>query len=120
MDMPGGPATRVQRQSRVVAIEATENKIGKRLYRGLLKNVARAWSPRQIQETAALEKVLAQMQGAERGIARLEAAKARLAPEVVQRVICSLNAPPAKLEDLQTLHTLVVALEKEVDAQAQP
>jgi len=31
-----------------------------------------------------------------------------------------LNAPPAKLEDLQTLHTLVVALEKEVDAQAQP
>ena len=115
-----GPAKNGHRQSLVVAIEATENKIGKRLYRGLLKNAARAWSPRQIQETAALEKVLAQMQGAERGVARLEAAKARLAPETVQRVISSLNAPPAKLEDLQTLHTLVVALEKEVDAQAQP
>lgn len=115
-----GAETNGHRQSLIAAIEATENKIGKRLYRGLLKQVARAWSPRQIQETAALEKVLAQMQGAERGLARLEAAQARLAPETVQRVISSFNAPPAKIEDLQVLHTLVVALEKEVDAQMQP
>jgi SpoVK/Ycf46/Vps4 family AAA+-type ATPase len=115
-----GPDTNGHRQSLIAAIEATETRIGKRLYRGLLKNVARVWSPQQIEETAALEKVLAQMQGAERGMARLEAAQARLAPETVQRVISSLNAPPAKVEDLQTLHTLVVALEKEVDAQTQP
>jgi hypothetical protein len=114
-----GPAANGHRQSLIAAIEATETKIGKRLYRGLLKNVARVWSPQQIQETTALEKVLARMQGAERGVARLEAAQARLAPETVQRVISSLNVPPAKLEDLQTLHTLVVALEKEVDAQTQ-
>jgi hypothetical protein len=113
------PETIGHRQSLVVAIEATENKIGKRLYRGLLKNVARVWSPQQIQDTAALEKVLAQMQGAERGMARLEAAQARLAPETVQRVISSLNAPPARLEDLHALHILVVALEKEVGAQTQ-
>lgn len=116
-DAPG-PGANGQRQNLIVAIEATEAKIGKRLYRGLLKNVARVWSPQQIQETVTLEKVLAQMQGAERGVARLEAAQARLAPETVQRVICSLNAPPTKLEDLQTLHSLVVALEKEVDAQS--
>ena len=115
-----GPETNGHRQRLVAAIEATENKIGKRLYRGLLKHVARVWSPQQIPETAALEKVLAQMQGAERGMARLEAAQARLAPETVQRIISSLDAPPAKLEDLQALHTLVVALEKEVDAQTQP
>jgi hypothetical protein len=60
------------------------------------------------------------MQGAERGQARLEAARARLAPEAVQKIIVSFIAPPAKLEDLQTLHTLVVALEREVEkAQAQ-
>jgi hypothetical protein len=47
-------------------------------------------------------------------VARLEAARARLAPEVVQKIIVSLNAPLAKVEDLQTLHSLVVALEKEV------
>jgi hypothetical protein len=102
-------------QSLVAEIEAMEKKIGNRLYRGLLKRVARVWSPQQIREAAVLQQVLAQMQGAERGVARLEAARARLAPEVVQKIIVSLNAPPAKLEDLQTLHSLVVALEKEVE-----
>jgi hypothetical protein len=108
------------RQNMILAVEAMEHRIGKRFYRGLLKHVAREWSPQQIQDTTVLEKVLAQMQGAERGLARLETAQAKLRPETVQRIIASLNAPPAKLEDLQTLHALVVALEKEVDAQAQP
>ncbi len=108
------------RQRLLVAIEAMESKIGKRLYRGLLKNVARVWSPNQIQESPVLEKVLAQMQGAERGVSRLEAAKAQLSPQIFDRVIASLNAPPAKLEDLQSLHSLVVALEREIDAQTQP
>jgi hypothetical protein len=107
-------------QSLVAEIKTMESKIGKRLYRGLLKRVARVWSPEQIRETAVLEQVLAQMQGAVRGWARLEVAQAKLAPEIIERIIVSLNAPPAKLEDLQTLHALVVALEKEVDAQMQP
>ena len=102
-------------ESLVAEIEAMEAKIGKRLYRGLLKHVARAWSPQQIRETARLQQVLAQMQGAERGVTRLAAAQSRLAPAVVQQVIASLNAPPAKVEDLQTLHSLVIALEKEVE-----
>jgi hypothetical protein len=103
-------------QTLVAGIAAMEKKIGHRLYRGLLKRVARAWSPQQIRESAVLEQVLAQMQGAERGVARLEAARARLAPEVMQKVIASLSMPPAKLEDLQSLHSLVVALEKEVES----
>jgi hypothetical protein len=103
----------------VVQIEAMENKIGKRLYRALLKRVARAWCPDQIRDIRVRQQVLAQMQGAERGIARLEAAQARLAPETVQRIVASLNAPLAKIEDLQTLHSLVVALEQEGDAPTQ-
>ena len=107
-------------QNLIAQIEAMEKKIGIRLYRGLLKRVARVWNPQQIRESAVLDHVLAQMQGAERGLARLEAAQARLAPEIVQRVIVSLNTPPTKIEDLQTLHTLVTALEKEAEsAQAQ-
>jgi hypothetical protein len=117
---PASHAINGLRQTLVTAIEAMEGKIGKRFYRGLLKNTARAWSPQQIQQTALLEKVLAQMQGAERGLARLERAQARLTPETVQRIISSLNAPLAKLDDLPKLHTLVVALEKEVDATTQP
>jgi hypothetical protein len=103
----------------VVQIEAMENKIGKRLYRGLLKRVARVWCPDQIRDIAVRQQVLAQMQGAERGLARLEAAQARLTPETVRRIIVSLNAPPAKIEDLQTLHSLVVAMEQEGDAPTQ-
>ena len=102
-------------QALAAEIEAMEKKVGHRLYRGLLKRVARVWNPQQIRETAVLEQVLAQMQGAERGVARLEAARARLAPETVEKIIVSLNTPPAKVEDLQTLHSLVVALEKEVE-----
>jgi hypothetical protein len=102
-------------QALVAEIEAMEKKIGHRLYRGLLKRVARAWSPQQIREGTVLEQVLAQMQGAERGVMRLEAARARLAPAVVEKIVVSLNTPPAKLEDLQSLHSLVVALEKEVE-----
>jgi len=118
----GSPShpTNVNGQSLVAEIKAMESKIGKRLYRGLLKRAARVWNPDQIRETAVLEQVLAQMQGAVRGLARLEVAQAKLAPDIIQRIIVSLNAPPAKLEDLQTLHALVVALEKEVDAQMQP
>ena len=106
-------------QELIVAIEAMEHRIGKRLYRGLLKRAARVWTPQQIRETTVLEQVLAQMQAAERGLARLEAAQTRLAPEIVQKVVASLHAPPAKVEDLQTLHSLVVTLEKEVEAQTQ-
>lgn len=79
-------------------IEATEPTIGKRLYRSLLKRVARTWSPQQIRETAMLERVLAQMQGPARGLARLEAARARLAPEAVQRIIRSVNVSPTRLK----------------------
>jgi hypothetical protein len=45
----------------VIAIEAMDHKIGKRLYRGLLKRVARVWNPQQIREAVVLEQVLAQM-----------------------------------------------------------
>lgn len=113
---PGGQNHGGNGQDLVIAIEAMEHKIGKRLYRGLLKRVARVWTPQQIRETAVLEQVLAQMRGAERGLARLEAAQARLTPETVQGIISSLNLPPAKLENLQTLHTLVVALEQAVES----
>ena len=42
-------------QSLAAEIKAMESKIGKRLYRGLLKKVARVWRPEQIRETAVLE-----------------------------------------------------------------
>src|ERR1700720_67459 len=58
-------------------IEQMEQVVGKRMYRGLLKSVARVWNPKGIQDQAIQEKVLAHMQAAERGLRRAEAARAR-------------------------------------------
>lgn len=56
-------------------IERMENVVGKRMYRGLLKAVARVWNPREIQDPAVQEKALAHMQAAERGLSRAKAAR---------------------------------------------
>jgi hypothetical protein len=46
--------------------------LGRRLYRGILRTVARAWNPSEIREADVLGRVLAQMQSAERGLRRLK------------------------------------------------
>ena len=51
-------------------IEGMEKVIGRRMYRGIFKNVARVWNPKDIQEKAIQEKVLAHVQAAERGSRR--------------------------------------------------
>ena len=62
-------------------IEQMERSVGKRMYRGLLKTVARVWNPKDIQDPAIQQKVLAHMQAAERGFRRLDAALDRVGPE---------------------------------------
>jgi hypothetical protein len=57
-------------------IEALEKPLGKGLYRGLLKTVARVWTPSQVRDLAVLRKLLGHMQAAERGLRRLEPASA--------------------------------------------
>jgi hypothetical protein len=52
-----------------------ERVVGKRMYRGLLKAVARVWNPKDIQDPTTQQKVLAHMQSAERGLRRAEAAR---------------------------------------------
>jgi hypothetical protein len=50
-------------------IERMEGVAGKRRYRGILKSVARAWNPRDIQEGAVQEKALAHLLAAQKRIA---------------------------------------------------
>jgi len=93
-------------------IERMQSVVGKRMYRGLLKVVARVWNPRDIQDPAVQQKVLAHMQSAERGLRRAEAArdKAGLAAfaAVLQRSkLRSLD----QVDNLKTLQEIVVALE---------
>src|SRR6202795_1242317 len=56
-------------------IEQMEQVVGKRMYRGLLKSVARVWNPKDIQDLTIQEKVLTHMHAAERGLRRAEAAR---------------------------------------------
>ncbi len=93
-------------------IEQMERSVGKRMYRGLLKTVARAWNPKDIQDPATQQKVLAHMQAAERGFRRLDAALDRVGPEPLQQILRSLKLQSVdRVDNLQTLHEILLALE---------
>ena len=93
-------------------IKQMERSVGKRMYRGLLKTVARVWNPKDIQDPVTQQKVLAHMQAAERGFRRLDAALDRVGPEPLSQILRSLKLQSVDREDnLQSLHEIVIALE---------
>jgi hypothetical protein len=93
-------------------IEAMAEPLGRRMYRGLLKRVARVWNPRDIQDAGIQQHVLAHMQAAESGFRRLDAAVENVGPEALTRILRSLNLQSIDLVDnLQTLREIVFALE---------
>jgi hypothetical protein len=93
-------------------IEALEKPLGKGLYRGLLKTVARVWRPGQVQDMSLLQKLLAHMQAAERGLRRLEAALGRTGPEALADILESLKLDSIeRVENLETLKEIVLKLE---------
>jgi hypothetical protein len=93
-------------------IEQMKQALGKRMYRGLLKAVARAWNPKDIREPEVQQKVLVHMQAAERGLRRLDAALDRVGPEPLTQVLRYMNLQSvSQVDNLQTLHQIVLALE---------
>ena len=90
-----------------------ERALGKRMYRGLLKTLARVWNPKDIHDPAIQRKVLAHMQAAERGFRRLDAALERVGPEPLTQILRSLTLESlTQVDKLQTLHQIVLALEE--------
>ena len=82
------------------------------MYRGLLKTVARVWNPKDIQEKAIQEKVLAHLQAAERGLRRAEAARKQAGLAAFARVLGSLRLSSLdQVDNLKALQEIVVALE---------
>jgi hypothetical protein len=97
-------------------IEAMAEPLGRGIYRGLLKKVARVWKPSQIQESALLEKILAQMQAAQRGLSRLDAAVDKTGPDQLAAILRSVNLKSLdQVDNLETLQKVVVALEAKAD-----
>ena len=107
-----GNASNAQTDGVIREIERMEQPVGKRMYRGLLKAVAKVWNPKDIKDPEIQQKVLAHMQAAERGLRRAEAArdKAGLAAfaAVLQRFqLRSLD----QVDNLKTVQEILVALE---------
>ena len=98
--------------SLILQIEALADPLGKRMYRGLLKRIAKVWNPRDIQDAGLQRQVLANMQAAERGFRRLDAALDRGGPEALTQILRSLKLQSIDLVDnLHTLREIVLALE---------
>ena len=107
-----GKLANVDGPSLVREIEQMERSVGKRMYRGLLKTVARVWSPKDIRHPAVQQKVLAHMQAAERGFRRLDAALDSIAPDALPRILRSLKVQSIdRVDNLKTLHEIVLAIE---------
>lgn len=93
-------------------IEGMEKVLGKRMYRGILKSVARVWNPKDLQEKAIQEKVLAHLQAAERGLQRAEIARENVGLAAFARVLGSLRLSSLdQVDNLKTLREIVTALE---------
>ena len=106
-------ATTNKRLELIRQIEAMAEPVGKSMYRGLLKKVAKVWKPRDIHDTGVLKKVLLSMQAAERGFSRLEAARTKVAPEAMDVLMDSLKLKSLEeVTNLQILDKLLSAVEE--------
>jgi len=93
-------------------IEQMEHALGKRMYRGLLKTLARVWNPKDIQDPAIQQKVLAHMQAAERGLRRAQAAANQAGAASLTAILKSLELRSLDhVDNLKTLQKIVVSLE---------
>ncbi len=89
-----------------------EQVVGKRMYRGLLKTVARVWNPIEIQDREIQQRVLVHMQAAERGLRRAEAAREKAGLAAFAGILGSLRLSSLdQVDNLKTLQEIVVALE---------
>jgi hypothetical protein len=97
-------------------IERMERVVGKRMYRGILKSVARVWNPSEIRDYALQEKVLAHMKSAERGLGRARAAIDRSGLAALSAVLASRRLSSLdQVDNLGTLQEIVTALENTRD-----
>jgi hypothetical protein len=97
-----------------------EKPLGKALYRGLLKTVARAWKPADIRDAALLQKLLTHMQSADRGLQRLQSILGRIGPDALRPVLSSLQLKSLEqIDNLDTLQRIVLALEAKAASSSQ-
>ncbi|HZQ17899.1 MAG TPA: Rad52/Rad22 family DNA repair protein [Terriglobales bacterium] len=101
-----------QIQSLIPDIEAMAKPLGRGLYRGILRDLARVWNPREIHEIAIQQKVLEHMRAAERGLHRLEAALEQTEPDTLSGVLRNFGFRSLeRVNTLEMLKRVVLAVE---------
>jgi hypothetical protein len=104
--------TTPKEDSLVIQIEALAEPLGKALYRGLLKSIARVWNPNEIQDVALQQRVLEHMQAAERGLNRLKSVLEQVGADPLAKILRSAGvASLDRVDNLATLKQIVLALE---------
>jgi hypothetical protein len=105
-----------QQSSVIGEIEGMADQLGRGLYRGLLRDLARVWNPRQIQDISLQQRVLEHMRAAERGRRRLEAALDKLEPEALIPVLRQHRLTSIeRIDNLELLKRIVLELEGAAD-----
>jgi hypothetical protein len=97
-------------------IEGMAELLGRGLYRGLLRDLARVWNPREMQDISLLQKVLEHMRSAERGLRRVEAALDKTGPQALVPILKTIGLSSLeRVENLETLKRIVLELERAPD-----
>ena len=101
-----------QSGSVVAEIETLAEPLGRGLYRGILRDLARVWNPNEIEDVSVQQKVVEQMRCADRGLTRLKAALEKTGPKALTPILQALGvASLERVDNLQTLKRIVLDLE---------
>jgi len=93
--------------------------LGRGLYRGLSRDLARVWNPREIQDVSVHERVLGHMRSAERGLRRLQAALERTAPEALIPALKSVGFTSLeRVDNLEALKRIVIEVERVAESRS--
>lgn len=115
------PAPTLARAELLRRIDALKKPLGTGIYRGLLFTLARRFKAVDIKEPALLQKILLHMQGAARGLQRLDKALAITGPEALEPILDFLQLSSLdKVKDLKTLHSVVSAIEAKAGIKRKP
>jgi hypothetical protein len=107
------PAANSQTEAIIREIEAMAEALGRGLYRGVLRDIANVWNPRDIQDGLVQQKVLGHMRAGERGLRRLEAALDKAGPEKLIPILKSLGLNSLeRVDTLETLKRIVLEVER--------
>jgi hypothetical protein len=107
---PSGPSP--QTESLMKDIEAMAELLGRGLYRGILRDIARVWNPRDVQDIHLQRQVLEHMRAAERGLKRLQSAADKAGAERMVPILRSLGFNSLeRVDTLEMLKRIVLELE---------